>query len=269
MKLKQILIIILLIFNFSKLTSAQNFNIDVFPNSKLYEKYFADALSPQFSISKHFESTQWFGNIGGELPIFNVGVSNLLLQSSINTTVFNTLIKTPGHIQVFTVDYRVDFTFDTEISKYLFARFIWGHVSAHFSDDGITQLKHFPISYVRDYIGLHFERKLPSLNGKFYIGSFINFHNEPALDKHTTFQVGGDEGIDIGNKILIYAAIDIKIKSEVNNGTTQSYQLGLRFPYGEKMYFRLAYTHRRGFEERGQLYNLKDNKNLLGLFIDF
>lgn len=269
MKLKQILIIILLIFYFSKLTSAQSFNIDVFPNLKLYEKYFADALSPQFSISKHFESTQWFGNIGGELPIFNVGVSNLLLQSSINTTVFNTLIKTPGHIQVFTVDYRVDFTFDTEISKYLLARIIWGHVSAHFSDDGITQLKHFPISYVRDYIGLHFERKLQILSGKIYLGGFYNYHNEPALDKHTTFQLGGDGGFRISKNILLYAAIDLKIKSEVNNGTTQSYQLGLRFPYGEKTYFRLAYTHRRGFEERGQLYKLKDNKNLLGLFIDF
>jgi len=269
MKRKQLFIITLLIFGFSNLTSAQNFKIDAFPSLKLYEKYFADALSPQFSISKHFESNQWFGNIGGELSLFNLSILNFELQSSIGTTVFNTLIKTPGHIQVFTVDYRVDFNFDTEIYEDLFVRFILGHVSAHFADDGITQLKRFPISYVRDYIGLHLERQLPILNGKIYLGSFYNYHNEPALNKHTTFQLGGDGGFRISKNVLLYAAIDIKVKSEVNNGTTQSYQLGFRFPYGEKMYFRLAYTHRRGFEERGQLYNIKDNKNLLGLFIDF
>lgn len=269
MKFKQVFVILFIILSFFKITFAQNLKIEVFPNSKLYEKYYADALSPQFSISKHFESNQWFGNVGGELPIFNISAWEYLAQLSVNATVFNTLIKTPGHIQVFTVDYRVDFNVDTKIYNDVFARFVFGHLSAHFSDDGITQLNYLPISYVRDYLGLHVEKIIPSFNGKFYLGSFYNYHNEPVMDKHTTFQFGTDFGIEIINKVLVYGAVDVKIKSEVNNGTTQSYQLGLKFPQGEKTLFRLAFTHRRGFEERGQLFNIKDNKNLLGLYIDF
>jgi len=261
-------IFFILIANFTLLYS-QNFTVKLFPEKLDYEKYFADALSPQFSISKHFESNQWFGNIGGELPLLILNVANVELISSVNATAFNTLIKTPGHIQVYTIDYRVDFNFDIEIYKNLFARFLFGHLSAHFADDGITQLNFTPISYVRDYIGLHFERKFSSFNGKFYVGGFYNYHNEPILNQHSTFQLGGDAGILIHKNTLLYIAIDFKIKSEVNNATTQSYQAGIRFPYGENTYFRLAFTHRRGFEERGQLFNLKNNKNTLGLFIDF
>ena len=253
----------------STLLFPQKVKLKLFPGSQYYEKYFADDLSPQFSISKHLESNQWFGVIGGDIQLFNLNLFKFIFQSSINAMAFNTLIKTPGHIQVFTIDYRVDFNFDTEINKNLYVRFLFGHLSAHYADDGITQLNSYPISYVRDYIGIHLERKISELNGKIYIGSFYNYHNEPVQTKHSTFQLGGDGGIILWENILLYTALDIKVKSEVNYGTTQSYQLGLRFPYSKKMYFRIAFTHRRGFEERGQLYNLKDNKNSIGVFIDF
>lgn len=249
--------------------NAQNFSISVFPEKKFYEKYYADAISHQFSLNKHLESNQWFGNIGAELAIFDLSYDKISTQISAGATVFNTLIKTPGHIQVFTVDYLVDFYGDIEISNNLFTRFIWGHLSAHFSDDGITQLNYFPVSYVRDYVGLHFQKQLPKYNSKIYVGGFWNFHNEPKTEKHYTFQFGGDYSHEFFDNIAVYTAVDIKFKSEVEYATTQSYQLGILFPYNKTTRFRIAFTHREGFEERGQLFNFKDSKNMIGFYIDF
>jgi hypothetical protein len=101
------------------------------------------------------------------------------------------------------------------------------------------------------------------------LGGFYNFHNEPRTGKHSTFQLGGDAGILIYKNVFAYLAFDIKIKSEVNNGTTQSFQAGVKFPVQKRIQLRLAFTHRRGFEERGQLYNLHNIKNSLGIYFDF
>ncbi len=242
---------------------SQNIKLDIFPHQKIYQKYYADAISHQLSISKHLESRQWFGNIGANVPISDISLYHQTIQISIAATVFNTLIKTPGHIQVYTVDYLVDFFFDKQVTNNLVARFIWGHLSAHYSDDGITQLNNFPLSYVRDYIGLHSEFFLNKINGKAYAGGFYNFHNEPVINKHFTFQFGFDSGVKLSKSISTYAALDLKIKSEVNYGTTQSYQIGIKYSSDNNRALRLAYTHRRGFEERGQLFNKKAVKNTL------
>jgi hypothetical protein len=259
----------LIIVVFISAAFAQNFSVDVFPQKKIYEIYFADAVSHQFSISKHLESREWFGNIGANLAIFDVGIFNQIFQLSAGATVLNTIIKTPGHIQVYTVDYLVDFYADSKITERLTGRFIFGHLSAHYSDDGIIELNNFPISYVRDYAGLHAQYSVPEINGKVYAGGFYNFHNEPVLDMHSTYQFGFDGGYLLIENLLLFAAVDIKIKSEVNFGTTQSYQAGLRFPVNGFISARLAYTHRRGFEERGQIFNQTDIKNSFGLFLDF
>lgn len=248
---------------------SQNFSVDVFPQQKIYKKYYADAVSHQFSIAKHLESREWFGNIGANLAIFNVGLYDQVFQLSAGATVLNTIIKTPGHIQVYTVDYLVDFYADSKLTDQLIGRFIFGHLSAHYSDDGIVELNNIPISYVRDYVGIHAQFLLPDINGKIYAGGFYNFHNEPVLDKHSTYQFGFDGGYFLIENLLLFAAVDIKIKSEVNFGTTQSYQTGLRFPVNGFISARLAYTHRRGFEERGQIFNQTDIKNSFGLFLDF
>ncbi len=101
-----------MLFLFNSKINSQDFRIDIFPHQKFYEKYYADAISHQLSISKHLESRQWFGNIGVNIPLSNISLYNQIVQISVGTTVFNTLIKTPGHIQVYTVDYLVDFYFD-------------------------------------------------------------------------------------------------------------------------------------------------------------
>jgi len=248
---------------------SQTFDFEILPEEKVYSYYLADALSPQLSLTKHFETSEWFGNIGYYFPLANLKIDQQVIQFSMAATVFNTIIKTPGHIQVYTVDYLVDFYADTKISANLTGRFTWGHLSAHYSDDGIVQLNNYPISYVRDYVALHSEYLIPKVNGKIYLGGHYNFHNEPVLDKHITIQTGGDAAFKLTPDLFFFGAVDIKIKSDVKNGTTQSYQAGFIYPFSDSPRLRLAFTHRRGFEERGQLFNIKDVKSMMGIYFDF
>ncbi|MFA8343494.1 MAG: hypothetical protein ACEPO8_11050 [Rhodothermaceae bacterium] len=250
--------------------SAQDLDFQFFPSKKLYSKSYADALEHQFSLNKQMETAQWNGNIGGYLPIVDITLNKKnTLQVTVASTVFNTLIISGKHIQVYTVDYQLDFYGDIKLKENTVFRFVWGHLSAHYSDDGITELGFSPISYVRDYCGMKLQQQLPSLNGKIYAGAVYNFHNEPRTDRHMTYTIGGDAAYKISNSFYLYGAVDIKIKSEVFFGTTQSFQVGLRSKEINGISFRLAYTHRRGFEERGQIYDQKDIKNSVGFYFDF
>jgi len=245
--------------------SAQS--LDIFPENILFQKYYADALSHQFSLSRNFENREWYGNVGAVIPVFDIKYERHLLQVSAASTIFNTIIKTPGHMQVYTVDYLVDFFFDYNILTQMPVRFIFGHLSAHYSDDGIIQMMNYPVNYARDYVGLHLQYKF---NGaKIYAGYYHNFHIEPAVDKKNTFQLGGDKFFNVYSFIDIYAAVDFKIKSETDYTPTQSYQAGIRILPGKFRALRAAYTFRNGYEERGQLYNKKDSKHTFGLFLDF
>lgn len=242
-------------------------HLDILPDTIIYDKYYADAQSHQFSLSKDFGSRQWFGNIGAVVPLFDFKYEGHLLQVSAASTAFNTIIKTPGHIQVYTVDYIVDFFFDYNINPRLPVRFILGHHSAHYSDDGITELFNYPISYVRDYTGLHVQYKFGS--AKLYAGYYYNFHIEPETDKKNTFQLGADKFISISPSIELYVAVDFKFKQEVRFIPTQSLQAGIKIASGERKAIRAAYTFRSGFDERGQLYNKKDCRHSAGVYLDF
>lgn len=242
---------------------------ELFPEKKIYKRYYADVLSHQFSILKHFGSNEWFGNIGIEKPLLNISIEDNLYQFTVAATVFNTLKITPPHIQVYTTDYLVDLFIDKELSNEFLVRLNWGHSSAHFSDDGIIQLNRLSINYVRDYIGLGGERLLTSLNGKVYLNLKYNFHNEPRKNKHIHGQFGFDVGKTLATNIMAFIAFDLKIKAEVNYGATKNLQVGIRVFNNNDSSISLAYNYRAGFDERGQLYTESDNKHLLGLYIDF
>jgi hypothetical protein len=241
----------------------------LFPQNRIYQKYYADAISHQFSLLKHFESNEWFGNIGINKPLMNLGAVDNPYQLTFAATVFSTLKITPPHVQVFTADYLVDIFLDKKIANNLIMRFNWGHLSAHYSDDGILQLNKTSINYVRDYISVQGEKLINQLHGKIYAAATFNFHNEPRKNKHFTFQVGFDAGKQINENLLLYFAFDFKAKAEVNYGTTKNFQIGIKFPTKSQSDIRIAYTYRTGYEERGQLYNQTDNKNLIGIYLDF
>ncbi len=86
--------------------------IKIFPETKVYQKYYADGISHQFSLKKHFESNEWYGDIGTNKPLLDLSINDNVYQLTIAATVFSTLKITPPHIQVFTADYLVDFFLD-------------------------------------------------------------------------------------------------------------------------------------------------------------
>ncbi|OGU73504.1 MAG: hypothetical protein A2V93_06445 [Ignavibacteria bacterium RBG_16_34_14] len=244
----------------------------LFPEKKIYQHYLADVLSHQFSILKHFESNEWFGNIGAEKPLLNLLIDDNLYQFTIAATVFNTLKfanLAPPHVQVYTTDYLVDLFIDKELGKDYLLRFNWGHLSAHYSDDGIFELNSSPINYLRDYVSLGTEKLFTKLNGKIYLAVVYNFNNQPRKDKHIHGQFGLDAGKMLGNFLLVYFAFDFKIKAEVNYGTTKNLQAGVKFFNEKESSVRLAYNYLSGYDERGQLYNQTDDKHLIGLYLDF
>ncbi|HMU44440.1 MAG TPA: hypothetical protein PKA80_14175 [Ignavibacteriaceae bacterium] len=268
MKTLQTLFLLFFLFTIYSLNIYSQ-TVELFPESKIYQKYYADALVHQFSLSKHFETNEWFGNIGLEKPLADLKFDQNIYQFTVAATVFNTLKITPPHIQVFTADYLVDFFLDKNFFDDFILRLNWGHLSAHFSDDGIIQLNKKSINYVRDYLAIQAEKLMTDFNGKIYLNATYNFHNEPKKTKHTHFQFGFDAGKYLSDKILFYFAFDFKLKEEVNFGSTKSFQLGIKYPQDEISFIRIAYTFRTGFEERGQLYNESNSKHLLGLFFDF
>jgi hypothetical protein len=263
--MKFLLSFILLLFS-SQLFS-QSF-LKIFPEKKIYQKYYADAISHQFSLLKDFGTNEWYGNIGSNRPLLNLNVKDNVYQLTVAATVFSTLKFSPPHIQVYTADYLVDFFLDKDLGNNYLLRFNWGHMSAHFVDDGILQLNQTSINYVRDYIGIQAEKLLNGINGKIYAAATYNFHNEPRKSKHYRLQLGFNAGKNITDNILIYLAFDFKLKAEINNGTTKAIQIGFKYPGNSISTIRLAYTFRSGYDERGQLYNLTNSKNILGLYFD-
>ncbi len=251
---------------------SQSSEIEFFPGKKIYKNYLADVIAHQFSIVKHFESNEWSGNIGAEKPLLNLLIDDNLYQFTIAATVFNTLIFAnfaPPHVQVYTTDYLLDFFIDKELGKDYLLRFNWGHISAHYSDDGIFELNKTPINYLRDYVSLGAEKLFTEFNGKIYSAFVYNFHIQPRKDKHIHGQFGFDAGKKLWENFLVYFAFDFKIKSEVNYGTTKNFQAGIKLFNEKESAVRLAYNYMSGYDERGQLYDQTDDKHLIGFYIDF
>lgn len=248
---------------------AQNLTLSFLPEQAFERRYFADALAHQFSLSKDLASGEWYGNIGARIPLLGIRADERIVQVSAAGTIFSTLLKSPGHVHVYTADYLIDLSIDVSLAGNLSSGIGWGHISGHFADDGIVQLRRTPLNYVRDYISLILVRSFPAVRGKVYSTAYYHYHHEPGNDRRFTLQGGGDAGYAISGEWIIYGAVDVKMKSEVGNGTTQSYQLGIRYPSLQTVRaVRLALTHRRGYDERGQFFDVRDTKTTIGFFLD-
>jgi len=264
----RICLINLLLFGLAFPATAQDSLLTFFPSGRLIASFRADALAHQLSISRVTDNRDWIGVIGASIPLLqlNAGVA---IQAGVGASVFNRIVKTPGHITVNTVDYKVDFPIDVRFES-LTIRIGYGHISSHYADDGIEQLGKQSISSVKDYAQTGAVLKMPEILGRLYGLAIYNYHNEPALDKRWALQIGVEGGeVPVTSFLTLYAAVDVKVKEEVGWGSTQSYQVGAVLFERERLGLRLAFTHRRGFEERGQVYNETVNANLVSLFIDF
>lgn len=243
--------------------------LEFLPGKKLFPLQTADGLAHQMSLSRVTENRDWIGAIGASLPVVQVNLPDAKLQASVAATTFNRLIKTPGHLAVYTIDYKVDFPFDLQLSR-LTLRFAVGHISSHFADDGIEMLNKRSIQYVNDYVTAGAGYDVPWIGGSVYgIVSYI-YHTVPVSDRPWLFQVGADVGnYAIADFARLYGAFDIRVKQDVSWGSTQSYQIGVKlFTQGDRQ-LRFAYTLRLGFEDRGQFYLNKETKNMYSVFLDF
>jgi hypothetical protein len=241
---------------------------EAFPGTKIFQPYRADALAHQLSLSRITDNREWIGVIGGQVPLVEWRGNGIAVQTGIGASVYNRIIKTPGHITVFTIDYRVDVPVDFSFSG-LALRLGYGHISNHYADDGIEILQQHSINAVKDYVQAAVSRDIASIGGRVYCGVIFNYHAEPLRDRHWVLQIGSEFGnIALTSSLFAYGAIDLKIKEEVAWGSTQSYQAGVLYQPKPGYDLRLAYTFRTGFEERGQLYDRSVAANLVSLYID-
>jgi hypothetical protein len=242
--------------------------VDFFPGKKIFPTFVADGLAHQLSLSDVTNNRDWIGAVGGSVPVVQVGIRQIEMQASVAATVFSRLLKSPGHLIVHTVDYKVDFPIDVRFSA-LALRLALGHVSAHFADDGIEQIGEKSIQYVRDYVSIAVVHDVPMLGGHVYAGADYNYNTAPVRHKQWVVQLGTEFGnFSVADYARIYGALDIKVKEEVSWGSIQSYQIGVKLFERNNRSLRVAYTLRRGFEERGQFFDKRETANLISVFID-
>ncbi len=240
-----------------------------FPGRKIFPLFTADGLAHQLSLSRVTENKDWIGAVGGSIPLVQLNPGDSPIQASVAVTIFNRLIKTPGHLEVFTVDYKVDFPFDIRFSE-LSLRVALGHISCHFADDAIEIYGKKSIQHVNDYVTVAAAYDIPAIGGYIYGGFNYSYGTQPIQNKPWLLQFGAHFGnIPLHDAVSAYGAVDVKVREETGWGSTRSLQLGLRFFPKLQYGLRLAYTLRMGFEERGQFYLAKATNNLISAYIDF
>ena len=243
--------------------------LEFFPEEKIFPLFTADGLSHQFSLSRVTDNREWIGALGGSIPIIQLNLKDAKIQGSVAATVFNRLIKTPGHLTVYTIDYKVDIPVDVRFSE-LSLRAAVGHISCHFADDAIELLGRKSIQHVNDYVSLAAAYDVPLIRGYVYGGFNYSYGTQPVPNKPWLFQIGSDFAhIPLHDDIEAYGAVDVKVREEVGWGSTRSIQLGFKFFPHARHKLRVAYTLHMGYEDRGQFYLHRETLNLISAFVDF
>ena len=251
-------------------TTRGHAQFSVFPEKRLFPRLLADGTSHQLGIDKDLLTRQWIGHIGAVRPVAEVTFCGHAVQVGIGATVHTSILREPGVLQVVTADFSVDFPVDIQVSSALTLRTGYGHFSAHLVDDGIEILQKQSVNYAKDFITLLGAFALPTIGGHVYGGGRWDFHSLPEESKHWMVQCGFEAGnVLLWPEVRLYAAMDLKLKSEVAWGSTQSYQLGVKFFERNDSALRIAYTYRTGIDDRGQFYREKSDFSLVGVFFDF
>jgi hypothetical protein len=250
--------------------ATQTSGLVLFPRDPIFPKFLADGSVEQFSLAKDVMTRRIIGSIGGVERLFQFSTADgTLIQIGAGATLYGSFIRSPGQLQVVTADFYVDFPLDFRFSDHFAIRTGWGHHSAHLVDDGIEQLGLASINYAKDYIPLFAAYTIPSIAVTLYGGVRFDYFTIPERNAHSVFQIGVQGGdLPVWSLGHLYGAVDIKIRSEVNWGTTQSYQVGLKFLEQGTSGFRFAYTYRTGIDDRGQFYQNRTTVSLVGVYFD-
>jgi len=244
--------------------------LELFPRQSLFPKLYADGTAQQFSLSKDLLTRRFIGAIGGLQRIIQFRFYEYPIQTSLGATVYATLYRKADVVEVHTACFFVDLLFDIQFSENFILRTGYGHYSAHLVDDGIDKLQIKAINYAKDYIPLITAYRIVNPGSWLYGGIRFDTYTIPENHKRWNLQFGieGGDFLITGN-IKLYGAVDFKFKSEASWGSTQSYQIGLKFFESFSNALRFAYTYRTGLDDRGQFYKAHVKLSTLGLYFDF
>jgi hypothetical protein len=250
-----------------------NDSIAFIPGKRFIPSFTAGGTEHRLSYAKDLSTSSFYAGLGGSFPAALVRYRGIECLMSVSGTVYTTLASAGVKFNVTNADYYADVTFDFPVAEETALRLGAGHSSHHLVDDGVAALGAASvINYARDYYQLFVVREISVIRGFVYGGLYYNysFLVNTRRDGQFLFQGGADGGnLPLMFGFELYGAFDIKFRSEVNYGSTQSYQIGIRSRNEEYRAVRLAYTYRTGMEERGQFYNNRSTSQSIGLFFDF
>jgi hypothetical protein len=236
-----------------------SYSVQLLPEEKLVQPWSADPTAHRISGIKSFSTELFYAGFGGVLPAVTLRMDSLLFQASVAATVYSSLTFSTEHIFALTTDYFVDGFFDTKINHQWILRLGFGHTSHHLTDDaprkyaGITSL-----NYARDYVSAGAVYSLPKQSSFMYVMAYYNFRFKisPEQYKVFTIQSGGEVSLfQWSQSCQAYAGVDLKLRGELNFGSTQNLQIGIKFTGGHGQTIRIAMNYRSGLEDRGQFYS--------------
>ena len=263
----------LLIFLSSLLMAQDSSFVTLIPDTRFIPSFTASGTEHRISYAKYLTNESFFAGLGGSFPAAIVRYKRIECLITVSGTVYTTLASSGVKFQVTNADYYADVTFDIPVSDATVLRFGSGHTSHHLVDDAVIALGTARVlNYARDYLQFFAVENAPVIRGFVYGGTYyshsflINTHR----DGQFLFQAGADGGnFPLFHPLELYGAADIKFRSEVNYGSTQSFQIGVRAKKENFRAIRLAYTFRTGMDERGQFYDQRTANHSIGLFFDF
>lgn len=248
--------------------------ITLLPSARIIEPFTANAIEHRMSLAKAFDQNMYIGSLGGVFPLVSLSKEGRTAELSLAGTFYTNLSAKAHQYEVTNGDYYIDALLDLRLRPSFAVRLGMGHTSQHLMDDAleVEQLPH-SINYVRDYIQLFAVKDVPALGGFFYAGAFYNytFIINTHRDNTMIYELGGEAvNYPIARNLRAYIAADIKLRGESSFGTSQNYQLGVKLSSAETTTraFRVALNYQTGLEERGQFYNRRVQRFLLGLYFD-
>lgn len=247
--------------------------ITFLPKQKYVSIFTANGNEHRISYNKLLNRNSLIGSMGGIFPVANVRIGGLDAQVSLASSIYTFLNSAGIRFQVVNVDFFVDVYADIKLSSSSTARIGWGHTSQHLADDAFESLGYTKsVNYARDFYQFFWIYQVPLIKGFVYGGTYYNysFLINTRIDGEFLLEAGSEFlNIPIYKSVNFYSAVDIKLRSELAYGSTQSYQAGLKIQNELLNAIRIAYTYRTGIEERGQFYNQRNDYHTIGIFFDF
>ncbi|MFZ4620343.1 MAG: DUF1207 domain-containing protein [Bacteroidota bacterium] len=236
--------------------SADVSTFQLFPDSTFVSAFTADAHAHRTEAENILISKNIRASMGTMIPFLTTELFGTPVQASIGASVHFELHPV-GQAQIVTNDYYVDFlTLDIPVQKNIFARWVIGHTSHHFSDNWYERLKlNTSVRYSRDYMKLYavYER---DRNRQWYLGADYAyvFTVGRKISKPWVFQTGGIVPLKEFGSTVLYAAADCKVHHEAGFAATKTAQFGMMLPMQHGRVVRLFLQHRSGLDERGQFF---------------